>query len=144
MWKTLACVLAAGIGLFAQNTDPVAHLNPVLQRAMSGDAAADELARAMISIAPVDRRVPRVELERLAAALTGARCGHTATDAQSAPLSKCIVGLLRGGDVSNFGLAARFRNALTALGIVDPETDLIVRRFVDVGGPQDYPIEPVK
>jgi hypothetical protein len=99
MWKVLACILAAGIGVFAQSGESAKRLNPVLERAMTGNSGAEELAGAMVSLAPVARRVPRHERARLAM-------------------------------------------ALTAMGIVDPGTDLIVRRFLEVGGPDDYPAKP--
>lgn len=142
MWKVLGCVLAAGIVLFGQNTDPVTRLNPVLQRAMTGETSADELSQAIVSLAPVGQQVMRNDVTRLAAALSGSMQGHALTEAQTATLSRCIVGLLQGGEVSNFALAVRFRAALTGMGIVDPKTDLIVRRFVEVGGPDDPPVKP--
>jgi hypothetical protein len=138
MWKAWACVLTAGIVLFGQNTDPVTRLNPVLQRAMTGDASQDELAEAIVSLAPPLQRIFRNDITKLAGALTGVMQGRQMTAAQTEVLSRCIVGLLQGADVSNFSLALRFRDTLTSMGIVDPKTDLIVRRFVDVGGPDDY------
>lgn len=137
----MVCVLAAGIVLFGQNTDPVNRLNPILQRTMTGTATADELAQAIVSLAPVGQQVMRNDVTRLAAALSGSMQGHPMTEAETAVLSRCIVGLLRGGNVSNFALAVRFRDALTAMGVVGPKTDLIVRRFVDVGGPDDPPVK---
>jgi len=142
MWKAWACVLTAAVVLFGQNTDPVTRLNPVLQRAMTGDASTDELAEAIVSLAPPLQRIFRNDITRLATALTGAMHGHKMTDAETTTLSQCIVGLLQGADVSNFALAVRFRDTLTAMGVVDPNVDLIVRRFVDVGGPEDYRAEP--
>jgi hypothetical protein len=142
MWKAWACVLTAAIVLFGQNTDPVSRLNPVLQRAMSGDASTDELAEAIVSLAPPLQRIFRNDITRLAAALTGVMEGRKMTDAETTTLSQCIVGLLQGADVSNFSLAVRFRDTLTGMGVVDPNIDLIVRRFVDVGGPADYRVEP--
>lgn len=142
MWKVLGCVLATGIVLFGQNTNPVSRLNPVLQRAMTGETSADELAQAIVSLAPVGQQVMQNDVTRLAAALSGSMQGHTMTDVQTATLSRCIVRLLQGSDVSNFELAVRFRAALTGMGIVDPKTDLIVRRFVEVGGPDDPPTKP--
>jgi hypothetical protein len=144
MWKAWACVLTAGIVLFGQSTDPVARLNPVLQRAMTGDASNDELAEVIISLAPPLQRIFRNDITRLATALTGVMEGHKMTEAETTALSQCIVGLLQGSDVSNFALAVRFRDKLTAMGIVDPHVDLIVRRFVDVGGPEDYRVEPAR
>jgi len=70
--------------------------------------------------------------------------GHKMTDAETTTLSQCIVGLLQGSEVSNFSLAVRFRDTLTGMGVVDPNIDLIVRRFVDVGGPEDYRVEPAR
>jgi len=142
MWKAWACVLTAGIVLFGQNTDPVTRLNPLLQRAMTGDASTDELAEAIVALAPPLQRIFRDDITRLATALTGVMQGHKITDAETTALSQCIVGLLQGSDVSNFALAVRFRDTLTGMGVVDPHVDLLVRRFVDVGGPEDYRVEP--
>jgi hypothetical protein len=142
MWKALGCVLAAGIGLLGQNMDPVSRLNPVLQRAMTGDASTDELADAIVALAPPLQRFFRNDITRLAAALSGVMEGRKMTAEQTEALSQCIVGLMQGADVSNFSLAVRFRDTLMGMGIVDPKTDLIVRRFVDVGGPEDYPLRP--
>ena len=144
MWKAWACVLTAGIVLFGQNTDPVTRLNPVLQRAMTGDDSTDELADAIVSLAPPLQRLFRNDITRLATALTGAMEGHKMTEAETTALSQCIVGLLQGADVSNFALAVRFRDTLTAMGVIDLNVDLIVRRFVDVGGPEDYRVEPAR
>jgi hypothetical protein len=144
MWKAWACVLAAGIVLFGQSTDPVTRLNPVLQRAMTGDTSTDELAEAIVSLAPPLQRIFRNDITRLATALTGVMDGHKMSEAETTALSQCIVGLLQGADVSNFALAVRFRDRLTAMGVVDPSVDLIVRRFVDVGGPEDYRAEPAR
>ncbi|HXE63760.1 MAG TPA: hypothetical protein VN519_09485 [Bryobacteraceae bacterium] len=142
MWKAWACVLTAAVVLFGQSTDPVTRLNPVLQRAMTGDASTDELAEAIVSLAPPLQRIFRNDITRLAAALSGVMQGHKMTDAETTALSECIVGLLQGDGASNFALAVRFRDTLNAMGIVDPKTDLIVRRFVDVGGPDDPPVRP--
>ena len=144
MWKALGCVLAAGMALLGQNTDPVTRLNPVLQRAMTGDASTEELADAIVALAPPLQRIFRNDITRLASALTGVMEGHKMTDAETTTLSQCIVGLLQGSEVSNFSLAVRFRDTLTGMGVVDPNIDLIVRRFVDVGGPEDYRVEPAR
>jgi hypothetical protein len=142
MWKAFGCILAAGIMLFGQNTDPVTRLNPVLHRAMTGDASADELAEEIVSLAPPMQRIFRNDITRLATALSGVMQGRKVTADQTETLSRCIVGLLQGAEVSNFALAVQFRDTLTAMGIVDPKTDLLVRRFVDVGAPDDYPLRP--
>jgi hypothetical protein len=142
MWKAWACVLTAGIVLFGQNTDQVTRLNPLLQRAMTGDASTDELAEAIVSLAPPLQRIFRNDVTLLATALTGVMQGREMTDAQRDALSECIVELMQGGKVSRLSLAVRFRDTLTAMGIVDPKADLIVRRFVDAGGPDDYRAEP--
>lgn len=140
MWKAFCCVLLVAASLSGQNRDGADRLNPVLMRAMTGAASAEELAETMFALARPLRQISRGDVEKLGSALSGAMSGRELRETQAAPISRLITALLQGGG-SNFALARQLRDALTALRIGDQRTDLIVRRFVAVGGPDDSPVE---
>jgi hypothetical protein len=162
MRKVCLCTMLAALALSGQSINqPFDQVNPpsdatrltqalarvhlaltaMMQPGVSADLASQQLADSMAALALPERKPTRPELtaftDELAKAFNGKIFDHT----QGATLVQCIADLLRAEDVSNYQIAERLRETLSAAGISDGSADLVIRRFLVIGeavrGPDD-------
>ncbi len=105
-----------------------------------------QLAERMLALASPERQPARPVIAAFAVELGNALRGTSLNDQQDTILQQCLVDVMRTGNGTNYRLARTLRDALTALGINEPNTDLVTRKFVAVGealrGPDDQGLLP--
>ena len=154
MYKACCYILLSGLALnLSGQTSPaavpgdvqaIAKLGPLMRTVMQSGASATELTDTILAIALKDRQPTRQEVSGFTEALADAKAPGPIPSAQVSALQRCIVDILRDQSASNFALAQRLRQALTAIRVNDLKTDLIIRRFLAVGeavrGPDDFKV----
>jgi len=150
MYKVGCCILLSGLilSLSGQTPQAIAKLGPLTRIVIQSGVRAPELTDAILAIALKDREPTRQEVTGFTDALANAKPSGPIPSAQVSALESCIVGVLRDQSPSNFALAARLRQALTAIRVNDLKTDLIVRRFLAIGeavrGPDDIKVIDIR
>jgi hypothetical protein len=152
MFKACCCVLLAGWGLTAQTAPVTAQaiekLNSTLRAIGNAGAPSESLSRqladSMMALALRDRRPARPDVIGFTNEFTRVLIGRKFDDDQAAVLQQCLTDVVRGTGISNFALARRLRETLTALRVDDLKTDLVTRRFLAIAeavrGPDDSPV----
>jgi hypothetical protein len=88
----------------------------------------------------------RAAVERFADDLVTALAGRDITSIRADALEKAIVDVMKGKG-STFMPATNLRQVLTACGVEEPTTRMIVDRFIEIGqmvrGPDDMKVLPV-
>jgi hypothetical protein len=144
------CILLASFGLSGQPygnsapyfTEPasapsIQKLKSALRAISKADLPVDllsqNLADSMLPLVVRGHEPTVPEVTDFAREITRALAGRALSDEQVVALQECLVGMLRGTGISNFALAQHLQETLTALSIDDTQTDLIIRRFLDIG-----------
>jgi hypothetical protein len=115
-------------------------------RSNRDDSLNQQLADSMLALTLPERQPARTTIVAFTTELANALRGTSFHDEQDAALQQCIVDVMRAEKVTNYRLARSLRDALAALGANEPNTDLVIRRFVAVGeavrGPDDQGLAP--
>jgi hypothetical protein len=116
------------------------------QRGASRAVLRQQLANAMLQLAPITRRPPAALVLNFADALTSALAGRAVPAEPRRVIATSIRDLLRGAK-ANFTLTAQLRQALTVAGVDAAAVELISERSLKVGeairGPDDLPVQPL-
>jgi len=156
MYKACCCVLLASWGLSAQTarvTAPptpqaIEKLNATLMAlrnaGVPSEPLSQQLADSMMALAQRDHQPARQDVTGFTDEFTRVLVGKKFNNDQAAVLQQCLMDVVRGTGISNFSLAQRLRETLTALRVDDLKTDLVTRRFLAIAeavrGPDDSPL----
>jgi hypothetical protein len=103
------------------------------------DLLSQQLADSMLALALPERQPTRAELVAFTVELSNVLSATSFNEEQGTNLQQCIVDVMRAGNVTNYQLARRLRETLTALGLKEPNA--VIRTFVAVSeavrGPDD-------
>ena len=153
MYKPCFCLLLASLGMSGQSSFPYGNSSPwftepasaeSIQKVKSAllaiakaDAPIDFLSRQLAdSILPLvvrDHEPTVPQVTDFTHEISRALVGRMLSNEQVWALQQCIVDMLRGAGISNFALAQRLHETLTALEVNDARTNIIIRRFLTIG-----------
>ena len=162
MYKPCFCLLLASLGISGQYNNSSAHFTePASSQsvekvktallAMSKidlpiDLLSQQLADSMLPLVVREHEPTVPQVKSFTSEMTRALVGIALNNEQAVALQQCIVDMLRGTGISNFALAQRLQQTLTALQVNDTKTDLIIRRFLTIGaavrGVDDQRVSP--
>ena len=157
MFKALCCILLTGYGLTGQTAHPAAppasqsilKLDSTLTALKNASAPpgslSRQLAEIMMTLAVPDSQPARSEVVGFTDEFTRALAGTRFSNDQMAALRQCLVDVMHTAGTSNFALARRLQDILTAIRVDDRKASLVIRRFLAireaVRGPDDTGIE---
>ena len=150
------CLLLAGLTMSGQSpyfTEPASApsiqkvklaLIAISKAGLPTDLLSRQLADSMFPLVVRGHEPTVPQVTNFTTDITRALAGRALNNEQLAALQQCIVDMLRGTGISNFALAQRLEETLSALQVNDTKTGLIIRRFLTIGetvrGLDDQPV----